>query len=91
MPIEKQGIILDGEPEFSRKQHGALISNGIEVATTLQCPHCGGHFISYKGSGIQRTYCLKCSGVTCGRPECYECFPIEKQLDMAEKGLIVLS
>ncbi len=50
--------------KYERKQHGAFIVDGREVGTTLQCPHCGGHFLSIKGSGIRRTFCLRCMAVT---------------------------
>lgn len=63
--------------------------DGVEVAHTLQCPHCGGHFVSYAGSGQRRTFCLKCSGVTCGRLECDPCIPVERKLEAMEKGGIV--
>lgn len=63
------------DAKHERHPHGIIIVNGQEVATTLQCPHCGGHFISRKGSGHRRTFCLKCMAVTCGRPACDSCQP----------------
>lgn len=62
-----------GDAKHERHAHGIVFSNGREVATTLQCPHCGGHFVSRKGSGHRRTFCMKCSAVTCGSPTCDAC------------------
>lgn len=73
--------------QFERNAHGAVIMDGREVGNTLQCPHCGGHFVSRKGSGARRTYCLKCSAVTCGSLACDPCTPFERQLEAAEKAI----
>ncbi len=62
-----------GDAKHERHAHGIVISNGKEVATTLQCPHCGGHFISKKGSGHRRTFCTYHMGVTCGERDCDPC------------------
>ena len=87
------------------REHGAFISDGQQVASTLMCPHCGAHFESRPGSGKMRAYCLKCSAVTCGKPECNTCIPLEARLDhmegrvtkytseiheLAQKGLLIL-
>jgi len=72
--------------KFERLAHGAILSDGKEVAHTLQCPHCGGHFISKKGSGKLRTFCLKCMAVTCGAHRCHACIPFEMQLERIEKS-----
>ena len=63
------------DAKHERQPHGIVFMNGREVATTLQCPHCGGHFISRKGSGHRRTFCIKCMAVTCGKLECDPCKP----------------
>ena len=60
--------------------HGIVFVNGKEVATTLQCPHCAGHFVSRKGSGHRRTFCLKCKAVTCGQAACDPCVPWARAL-----------
>lgn len=65
-------------------EHGGIILDGVQVSSTLQCPHCGGHFESRPGSGKRRTYCLHCAAVTCGNPACDPCIPIEARLDHAE-------
>jgi hypothetical protein len=33
---------------------------------TLQCVHCGKHWMVVKGSGRTRGFCMKCNGVHCG-------------------------
>jgi hypothetical protein len=73
-----------------RKEDGVIIIEGRQVGSTKQCCHCGAHFISQKGSGKTRGWCMKCNAITCGEMKCCECVPFEKRLDMAEKGLIVL-
>lgn len=59
------------DAKHERHPHGLVIVNGQEVATTLQCPHCGMHFVSRKGSGIRREFCLKCGDVCCNRQTCH--------------------
>ncbi len=67
------------------REDGAILVDGVQVATTHQCCHCGGHFTSVKGSGTRRGFCLKCMRVTCGAPECDPCVPFEKKLEMMER------
>lgn len=70
------GIIDDyADAKHERRPHGIVIVDGKEVATTLQCPHCGGHFVSRKGSGHRRAWCTKCQAVTCGSHACDACRP----------------
>ena len=69
---------------FERLAHGALMVDGREIAHTLQCPHCGGHFVSVRGSGARRIFCLRCMAVTCGKPECDPCIPIDLKLERME-------
>lgn len=66
------------------REHGGLIIGGIQVATTLQCPHCGGHFVSQKGSGKRRAFCIRCKAITCGKHVCDVCIPIEAKLEHTE-------
>lgn len=54
------------------------------VMETLQCVHCGNHWIKVPGSGRRRGYCMKCHGVTCGIKECDECIPFEAKLEVSE-------
>jgi len=70
--------------KFERNAHGAFLVDGREVAHTLQCPHCGCHFVSRRGSGARRTFCLRCMAVTCGNPACDPCIPFERKLEAME-------
>jgi len=70
-------------PERSPK--GVILQDGKEIADTLQCVHCGGHFVSVKGSGMRRGWCRHCNGITCGSQACDVCVPLEKQLEQIEK------
>lgn len=45
---------------------------------TLQCVHCGKHWMVVPGSGRRRGWCLKCSGAHCGGAACWECAPWAK-------------
>ena len=66
------------DARHERRPHGLIFVNGREVATTLQCPHCGGHFMSRRGSGHRRSFCLRCMAVTCGSTPCVStCTPWE--------------
>jgi hypothetical protein len=73
-----------GDAKHERHAHGVITVNGQEVATTLQCPHCMGHFISRKGSGHRRTFCMKCMAVTCGKIECDPCRPFVAELGLSQ-------
>lgn len=72
-------------------EHGNIVIDGNEVATTLRCPHCGGHFVSMRGSGARRTFCRKCMAVTCGKHQCDACSPFEAQLEQMEKQAIIIA
>ena len=54
-------------------------------AGTLQCVHCGEHWLPRPGSGIERGWCQNCAGPVCG-PGCAECVPEEVLLENMEKG-----
>jgi hypothetical protein len=77
---------MSDDAKFERKPHGAFIVDGIEVGHTLQCPHCGAQFLSVRGSGARRAYCMNCAAVTCGNPACDACLPWEKQMEKQEKA-----
>jgi hypothetical protein len=66
-----------------RNEDGAILVDGQQVATTRQCCHCGAHFISIKGSGVDRGFCLGCMKITCGKKECDPHIPFEAKLDHA--------
>ena len=55
------------------------------ICGTLQCVHCGAHWIPSPGSGLVRGYCGKCHGPICGA-NCVECVPKEQQLENMEAG-----
>jgi hypothetical protein len=82
------GLILPGDPQFERKPSGFILMDDKEVASTLRCPHCDCHFISIKGSGARRAYCIKCDRVTCGKPSCDYHYDIRQKIEDYEKGKI---
>lgn len=55
------------------------------IVKTLQCVHCGGHWVPQPGSGRIRGYCTQCAGPVCG-PGCAECVPMEQLLENMEQG-----
>lgn len=77
------------EAQFERRASGHIILEGKEIASTLQCCHCNRHFISIRGSGITRGFCLGCMKVTCGSAKCDEHVAFEKKLDLYEKGKLL--
>ncbi len=77
---------LFSEVKFEKKPSGAFIVEGKEVAHTLQCCHCGCHYISIKGSGKIRGFCIRCMKVTCGSKLCDICIPQEEQLNKMDGG-----
>lgn len=83
-------LIIGDQKKFEvsaeRKAKGAIIVDGMHIADTLRCVHCGHVWIPVKGSGKIRGWCTKCNGVTCGSEECKTCYPFEKKLDDYEKG-----
>lgn len=64
-------------------EDGAILVDGTQVASTKQCPHCGAHFNMHPGSGTRRAWCSRCTGVTCGKPECDACIPIDARFEHA--------
>lgn len=67
------------------RENGAVLIDGVQVASTMQCCHCNGHFEYRKGSGTQRGFCLNCMKITCGHVNCHECKPYEKQMELLER------
>ena len=74
--------------ESVRNPHGGIMLDGVHVADTLTCCHCGYVWIPMRGSGRVRGFCTKCNGVTCGGEKCRTCLPQEKYLDLVEQGKI---
>jgi hypothetical protein len=60
-------------------QHGWTV-----LGETLQCVHCGGHWIMEPGSGRERGFCARCMGPVCGMRNCWECIPEEQMLTNIE-------
>lgn len=79
---DKENLI---EAEYCRKADGYLLADGVEVAATRMCGHCGAHFVMVRGSGRVRGWCLRCARITCGKRECDPCVPYEKRLEALEK------
>ena len=70
------------DAQHERKPHGLIFLNGKEVASTLQCPHCGGHFTSQKGK--LRNKCLKHDAKVCDKPACnLFCFDFYSTLEQS--------
>ena len=59
-------------------------SGKIQDGETLQCVHCGMHWIYEPGSGRERGWCGRCMGVTCGSQRCCICVPYEAQIEIME-------
>ena len=56
-------------------------------ADMLQCVHCRFSWEVVVGSGIERGFCSRCVGYTCGKPACMVCIPFEQRLENMEAGL----
>lgn len=73
------------EVESVKNPGGGIMIDGQHVADTLQCCHCGRHWVPIKGSGRVRGWCTRCHHVTCGNSECMECVPYEQKIAQMEK------
>ena len=73
-----------GDVQFEKKPSGVFIVDGNEAGHTLQCCHCGAHYVSIRGSGIRRGFCKLCNQVTCGKEVCNMCVPFEEKLNIME-------
>lgn len=75
----------------ARSPHGGMTFDGPMghmERDTVQCCHCGMHWMVEPGSGKIRGFCLKCMQVTCGSANCQACIPTERKLDIHEqKGI----
>lgn len=74
--MRESGTIIVAGPNFE----GPVLEAG-----TVQCVHCGRHWIRRPGSGIIRGWCMRCNGPICG-PQCEECVPQEQQIENIEQG-----
>lgn len=71
--------------DYGRVVTGDPGSDRVVESGTLQCCHCGGHWVPQPGSGRVRGWCVNCSGPVCGGG-CAECVPAELLLENIEKG-----
>lgn len=79
-----------GRPRAVRKPDGRTRTTGpygeVVDCDTLRCCHCGCHWEVVAGSGIERGFCTRCVGYTCGKPACMACVPVERRLENVEAG-----
>ena len=77
--------------KMNEKNIGGYILDGDDkvIADTIQCCHCGKHWIREPGSGKIRGFCTKCHKLTCGDIGCCKCVPYEKKIELIEKGKII--
>ena len=82
-PLDPENFYADAIS--THRRHGSIVVDGKEVASTLQCVHCNGHFVNRRNRGDW--VCLRCGGVVCGNRACViECMAFEKKLDLYESG-----
>jgi tetratricopeptide (TPR) repeat protein len=74
----------DAKYEMMGKSHGTWIVDGVEVASTLQCPHCGKHMPSTHDPG-KRWFCFHCGDLVCEDADCRVCDPYLAKLDRTAK------
>lgn len=65
---------------------GDDFAGGEHTVATLQCVHCGGHWVPKPGSGEKRGFCTNCAGYVCG-PGCEACVHVEQMLENMERGV----
>ena len=57
----------------------------LEETDTLMCVHCQFTWRFKPGSGVERGYCYRCSGVPCGKDSCIiSCNPFEAVIELQE-------
>ena len=71
---------------------GVVLYDNKPVADTVQCGHCGQHWVPVKGSGTIRGFCCRCMKRTCG-PKCplhhFGCVPFELYLEILEGKIAI--
>ena len=86
--VHRPAVPIIADPYASskavRRPAGQIILGSETVADTLQCVHCGGHWVVVHGSGRVTGFCRLCMGPVCG-VKCAACTPFERRLDEAEK------
>lgn len=74
---------------FQHKPAGHMLLDDVVVADYLMCVHCNVHWIPRKGSKKRRGWCMRCSGVICGKQSCIDsCLPMDLRLTLYEAGKI---
>jgi hypothetical protein len=67
-----------------RQPAGVLIITGpdgrAENMDTVQCAHCGAHWVPEPGSGRERGWCFKHAGPLCGAAQCFTTCASQEQL-----------
>ena len=64
---------------------GPLLPGQVAEGDTAMCVHCQRHWRIRPGSGMQRGFCSRCSGPTCGKQACdTRCVPFEKAIERME-------
>lgn len=74
--LKPSGILITSHPD----------SDLCQIQDTVQCKHCGRHWIWIPGSGRRRGWCMNCNGFTCGSDLCDVCVPNEQLLENIEQG-----
>jgi len=65
--------------------NGPLLPGQVAEGDTLMCTHCQKHWRLKPGSGMQRGWCGRCGGPTCGKQKCEtSCVPFEKAIELME-------
>lgn len=84
-----EGLIIladSSRSQFEARPSGHVLLDGVVVGDTVRCCHGGEHFLSVKGSGATRGFCVRCGGRTCGAPAHDPCMDWRKKLDLYERG-----
>jgi hypothetical protein len=93
--IGKDGTVIPTSYEdaaWHRKPSGFIYLDDKEVACTMQCAHCGGHFV-YRRNTIH-SGCANCRdggrySLLCDNPSCHHlCKFFLQKLDEYEKGTL---
>ncbi len=73
---ERTGSILVLDPD----------QNTVFEGNLRHCVHCQAIWVFRPGSGVNRGFCLKCQGHTCGKDVCFVCYPAEQRIEDMERA-----
>lgn len=77
--------VISSHNRAPRHEAGAMLIDGVQVASTVQCVHCSAHWAFQPGSGKLRGWCFKCQGPLCGHPNCLvACVPVMAKIEFEE-------